>query len=580
MNNDLDFENIDFENIDFENFDIYKYLSQPKIESNVYKRFIDIEEEKKNGRKLNTNIDKKVYNYKVFNTISDEELFCEENKDNLKKYLEQINMCCDENCLSQKCKNIIIVYTNKKVGSTSLWGSFNLYLSSIYKTSHIHSSFELERFKLYDITMCQFFKILKLFNKNVFIIDIYRPIFDICVSNYFNELHGHFQRDFEKYPELENKNTVVNRFFKLFNDFYDVHNVDYYKEIYNIPNIPSTFDFDNKHLVYKDENLTYIKLRLCDSDNWNNILSKYIGYKFKNIKFNESEKKPWGQLYKYFKNNFTITTEIYELLKNNVYFKYYYTPEEQNKYLQKFTVNDNTIIPYNENEIKFYKILMRENEVSNLYGNSAMFTNHPIANNCPSKKNIHSNQEKILNNEIYNLEINENDNILLNKITIIDDLIEMISKCNPNIRTKQFLSINGEERLFIDNITQDDLDNFHFFIDSNINNNFIDDFSVYSKNEISNKFLNIHGLSETISQLFIYSNNKASINNIHYPFLNTFKNPDTGNDMSISEYIDIQINFLNLEPIDNKLFRIIINPNKEIEYKMCILNEDEIEISY
>lgn len=573
MNNDFDFENFELEK-----FDIDKYLSQQPNLEDSYDFRKKIKEEKINGRKLNTNIDEKVYNYKVFNTISDEELFCQENKDNLKEYFKKIGICCHDNCLSQSCKNIFIVYTNKKVGSTSLWGSINLYLSSIYKTTHIHSSFDLERLQIYDITMLQFLKILKLFNKNVFIIDIYRPIFDICVSNYFNELNLHFQRDFDKHPEIENKNIIIERFFKLFNKYYDIHNVDYYKEIYDIPNIPNTFDFDNKHLVYKDDNLTYIKLRLCDSDNWDDILSKYTGYKFKNIKFNESEKKSCGPLYKYFKDNFTITTEIYELLKNNIYFKYYYTPEEQDKYLQQFTrINDdNIIIPYNKIQQDFYNLLIKENETNIIYSYINNNHNRPIAHNSSSKKNINSNQEKILNNEIYNLEINENDNYLLNKKTVMNDIIQMILKCNPNIRTKQFLSINGEERLFIDNITQDDLDKFHFFVETNINNNFIDDFSVYSKDEISNKVLDIHGLSETISQLFIYSNKKASINNIHYPFLNTFKNPDTGNSMSISEYIDNQINFLNLEPIDNKLFRIIINPNKEIEYKNCILNEDEI----
>ena len=92
--------------------------------------------------------------------------------------------------------------------------------------------------------------------------------------------------------------------------------------MYNINDVPNTFDFYKKHLIYKDENVTYIKLRLCDSENWENILSTHIGYKFKIVPFNESEKKSWGPLYKYFKDNFTITTEIYEILKNNDNFKY------------------------------------------------------------------------------------------------------------------------------------------------------------------------------------------------------------------------------------------------------------------
>lgn len=548
-----------------------KIECHPKEEINNYHKKIN--QEKQNGRKLNQNKERNVSNFKIFESLSDEELFCEENKEKLKEYLHKFNMCADENCSSQRCKNLFIVYTNKKVGSTSLWGSINLYLSSIFKTTHIHSSYELERLGIYDITMQQMLKIFKLFNKNVFIIDIYRPIFDICVSNFFNEINTHFQRDFEKYPDLENKDTVIKRFFKLFNEYYDTHNVDYYKEIYNIPDVPNTFDFKNKHLIYKDNNLTYIKLRLCDSDNWENILSNYIGYKFKNIVFNESEKKSWGPLYQYFKENYTITPEIYETLKNNSHFKYYYTPEEQDKYLKKFThkINDNVIIQYNRDEIKFYNLLLRENEIHEILSEISSKTNSPLVYNCFCKKCIYNNKELILKNENKDFVLNDSSS---------NNIIKMIIDCNSNIRVKTFLSINGEELLFIDNITERDLGKFYFSVDSNINSNFIDNFYIYSKDKIDkidNKSIVIPGLSEIISNLFIYSNNTSLTSNIHihFPFLNPFKKENVDNGLSISEYIDMQSELLSIELIENKLFKIILNPNykSKVEYKDCILNE-------
>lgn len=549
-----------------------------------------IKEEKKNGRKINENKNIKVSEQKVFTNLTDEKLFCQENKDNLKEYLIKMNMCVDENCLNPQCKNFIIVYTNKKVGSTSLWGSLNLYLSSVFKTTHIHSSYELERCGIFDITMQQFLKILKLYNKNVFVIDIYRPIFDICVSNFFNELNSHFQRDFDKYPTIENKDIIINRFFKLFKIYYITHNVDYYKEQYDIPeeNIPESFDFVSKHLMYKDENIKYIKLRLCDSDNWHNILSEYLGYKFKIIKYNESEKKAWGPLYKYFKENYKITTEIYDMLKNNKYFKYYYTSEEQENYLKQFNNridNENTITHYTRDEYAFYNLLQRENEVNNLYSDITCSTNSPIANNFYSKKAIEYHQELILKYDFYDnsdTNINMNNNLNYENQLLVNEIIKAFNTCNLNIRIIPFMSVNGQSRLLIDNITQNDLEQLSMPVIPNIHDQFIDDFNFYFENDKSDKIVNFPGLSDTISQLYNYLNENALTKNINYhtPFSKPFTSNIITANLSISEYIDLQNKILKIEEKNTgiKLFKIIINPSYKIKFNRCINNNEDSEL--
>ena len=340
---------------------------------------------------------KKVYHEYIFESMSDEELFDESNKEFIQQILTKLHICIDKDCPNPKCKNILYIYTTKKVGSTSLWGSVNLYLSDYFTTFHYHSAGYLEHAGIYGVSLTQLLKIFKMYNKNVFVIDIFRPVFDTCASIFFNDSTIHFGRDFLQ-TDMENKNVSIKRFFNLFDHYYHKYNVDYFMEAYNIPDSKikfPTFDFDKKHLFYDDGLIKYIKLRLCDSDEWDKILSPYFGYTFKMIKYNETTSKKWGDLYEYFKEKFKITPEIYEKLKNNEYFKYYYTPIEQEKYLKKLDdriVNNNTEtsnnvitkfpVVFTRNELELYYQLINENEVRQQYSHISTISNSPICGNC------------------------------------------------------------------------------------------------------------------------------------------------------------------------------------------------------
>jgi hypothetical protein len=355
-----------------------------KKDSNSEKEFrkkIKHEVDVNNRKKMPIDLKRKIYNEKTFESTEDEELFKNEKlKENV---FNKLNICTNDNCTNPRCKNIAILYTNKKVGSTSLWGSINLYLSDIFTTYHWHSETYLERTEIYGLSIQKVIELLKLYKKNVYIIDIYRPIFDICLSNYFNELNSQFQKDLSSL-EVENKETIVNRFFNLFNHYYNKYNVDYFREKYELPYNSEQFDFEKKYLIVKDETITYIKLRLCDSKEWENILNPILNTNMKCIKHNETKAKSWGNYYDYFLENFSITSEIFESIKNNEYFKFYYSEEEQNNYLSKFNnkVSDKYNQRYTNEQIAFYFKILRENETNINLGYLSINSNAPIVSNC------------------------------------------------------------------------------------------------------------------------------------------------------------------------------------------------------
>jgi len=346
-----------------------------------------INKEIENGRKQKNILNEdKVKDIYTFETLTNDELFSDKKIHLIYEISKKLNFCLDNNCSNPKCKNFCLIYTNKKTGSTSLWSSLNLYLFDKYSIWHIHNISTLEMLGIYSISVKQIIQILKKYNKNVFVIDIYRPIFDICASNYFNNLSIHFQRDFNLYPDLNNKKMVIIRFLELFKYLYNYYDVDYYTDVYEMDIKNMAFDFHKKHLYCDDGNIKYIKLRLCDSDNWGEILSQYFGKNIKIFKCNDTNSKKVGNLYNYFKDNIFIQNSHYELIKNNKHFKYYYSDEEQKKYLNNFKIIENISIDFSDSEFKFYDRIIMNNEVPFLYSSIVAITNAPDFTSCMCKK--------------------------------------------------------------------------------------------------------------------------------------------------------------------------------------------------
>lgn len=267
-----------------------KYLYCNKC-INTDPKKIDIKQEAdKNIKKIKENdINlKNISNISTFEHYTDDELF--NNLDYINFISHKLDFCLDNDCNNPRCKNFVILYTNTKCGSTSLWSSINLFLLNLYKTFHFHNEKQLEFFEIYYISINQLIEILKKYKKNVIVIDIYRPIFDIMVSSFMNNLPYHFCKDFNKF-ELKYNDNVIERFFNLFDYNYNYYNIDYFKDVYNLKTNYDSFDFENKYLLYNDENITYLKLRLCDSHSWGNIFKKKFGWNIKIVKHNETKKK-------------------------------------------------------------------------------------------------------------------------------------------------------------------------------------------------------------------------------------------------------------------------------------------------
>jgi hypothetical protein len=282
-----------------------------------------------------------IYNY---DKISDEMLY-----NNLENYKELINkqlkICFNPSCTDLRCKNICMIYTNPKVGCTTLWSSLNLYFSDFLTTNRWHNEYPLESRGILDISINQFLEVNNMHDKNVIVIDIYRPIFDMCQSFFFlyfialvDEI---YQNDID---------YIINAFNRFFFSIYNHMNIDYYKEVYNLNTTFNVFNFNEKHLFFRNKNIKYIKLRLLDTNEWNPILSSVLNTNFKIITDNKTENKETGKMYNEFKKKYKIPKNYYDIIKNNKHFLFYYTTEEQDTYLKKFDgkITDNYTGPVSD----------------------------------------------------------------------------------------------------------------------------------------------------------------------------------------------------------------------------------------
>lgn len=318
-------------------------------------------------------LNEKIFNRGYFKKISDETF-----NNNIDTYIEKYkNIDVISSALIKK--NVILIYTNKKVGSTTLWATLEKYLGNKYSIFHMHDDTTLEKLGICDLSVLQLIEIYKYLNINVLVFDIYRPILDICLSLYCNEINIHFNRDMSKYP-LKNNITIIDRFHRLLKNTYLMNNVDYFKEKYNIKEPFNNFDFENKYLYYKDGIVSYIKLRLTDVDMWPQILTKITGVNiYKIIPENVGNNKSYKDVYNYLKENYTIPKDFYEIIKNNEYFKFYLNLDEQEKYLSNISskiINTNIMV-YSDEQLALYYTLQKENEVGLLYHTNIIIENGP-----------------------------------------------------------------------------------------------------------------------------------------------------------------------------------------------------------
>jgi hypothetical protein len=271
--------------------------------------------------------------------------------------------------------NYIFIYTPPKVGSTTLVTSLRISLGISYNTIHIHDETMLNVLTgINNVKINDIIHFLSNQGKNVYVIDVYRTPIERKMSGFFEKISPyHFNNSPDNISKYSMK-RIIHRFNKIFPH---IENKDHYFDKYDIPD-PIPFDFEKKYSIQNINNVKFIKLRLCDSNLWANILSDIFKKDIVIIHDYKTEDKPIGQLYNNFKNLYKLPSNYFDIIKNDKYFNFYYSDLERNNYLNIWKDKLTTeFIPYTENEYKFYINLCLENQYIN-----DIDTDHYIDNGC------------------------------------------------------------------------------------------------------------------------------------------------------------------------------------------------------
>lgn len=127
---------------------------------------------------------------------------------------------------------------------------------------------------------------------------------------------------------------VLNYKKQLLNNTEYYHPIDEVFRHYDISESFTKFDFDKKYGIYQYENMVFIKLRFCDINSWDKILSEIFGKKITLFSDNLSEHKEYSDLYKDFKSQFKISRPFIKELLKDEHFNAYNAIEEKRKYIK------------------------------------------------------------------------------------------------------------------------------------------------------------------------------------------------------------------------------------------------------
>jgi hypothetical protein len=275
-----------------------------------------------------------------------------------------------------KIKNVIFVYTPPKVGSTTLVSSIRLSASYKFSVVHVHDEAMLYVLNgITDITINELIKYNKYIGRNVYVIDVYREPLERKMSEFFDKLSSfHFNNVAEKINKY-NVNRLIARFNNIFNH---IANGDHYFDKMTDVFKPETFDFENKYLIQKVFDISYIKLRLRDSAQWGRILSGLLGAEITIINDYETDKTPLKELYQGFKAAYKTPSNYITQIENCRYFKYYLSRDEQVAYISKLRANESAqVIGYSQGEYNIYLNICLENQ-----WNTSIDTSHYLDEGC------------------------------------------------------------------------------------------------------------------------------------------------------------------------------------------------------
>jgi hypothetical protein len=305
--------------------------------------------------------------------------------------LQVIQDFCNVMFSNESIKNkntLVFIYTPPKVGSTTLVTSLRISCARKINVLHIHDETMLSVVtgirNNNKVTVNEIIDYNASIGKNVFVIDVYRNPIERKISEYFELLTCyHFNT-----TDTNISNYKLEILIKRFNSLFPfIGTGDYFFDKYDI-DVPEKFDFENKYLLVEKNNVKYIKLRLCDSNEWSKILTKVLNIDIVIVKDYQTENKTVGEVYKKFIEQYQIPYNLLETIKQCKYLNYYNSEVEIQNYMNKWNskIAHEHFEPFSLKKYNFYNTISNENQFYNNIQRAHYLDHGCICNSCCYKR--------------------------------------------------------------------------------------------------------------------------------------------------------------------------------------------------
>ena len=256
-------------------------------------------------------------------------------------------------------KRLLFVYSAPKVGSTSIVSSLRLFGLEKVDTIHIHDEAMLQVLgHIKGITINELILFNKYLGKDVYVINIFRNPIERKISSFFEKIGSYHFNTTDQNVNKYNVEKVINRFNNIFPY---IETSDHFIDKYNIT-IPECFNYQQKYLLVKENDITYISLRLKDSVYWGTILTNIFGFNIRIVKDYESTNKPIKDIYNLFKQNYKIPINFLDEIINCKYLKYYYSSDELKEYYNEWNLKSTSLKnSYTQDQYRVYQEITLEN---------------------------------------------------------------------------------------------------------------------------------------------------------------------------------------------------------------------------
>ena len=245
-------------------------------------------------------------------------------------------------------RTFVILNTTPKTAGSSLYVTLKTIPNIHLQHSHniIKDEIEVGPGFFYNVIIKNKIQnIIDINHNNIILIDIVRFPIHRIISHFFQDLTDILKKTEEDIIKIYNTrgiNYFINEFYKYVNIYDNKISFHDWNDIFNIDMYKNKFNFEEKMLFYKKNNMSFLIIRYEDINKWYDILknNKYISV-FKNMNkihvCNIGNKKWYKNIYIAFKKNIKLNNMEIIFNKNKQYINHFYTKEEIQKY--SFDIN-------------------------------------------------------------------------------------------------------------------------------------------------------------------------------------------------------------------------------------------------